>query len=384
MFIIWYRQVLRGTQKQRSRLSDDWFLELISSALSEADVDWSRLSDQEVSNLVQDFVEQSFPEVAEIVLKQLHSNAKSMLKDRRKFGAYSGKQIQKIWGRPLDLLEMLVVIAEEVGDKFNNRHRPQAAKENNIVFEALTRIHARACQIGFEVLTLLRQGFSDGAHARWRVLHELAVVAYFIGAHDDDLAERYLLHDAVESYKALNEYQRHYERLGYEAPDLEELDELRKIRDDLRDRYGDSYLTSYGWAAKHLGNANPSFSQLERAVNLEHWRPFYRLASHNVHANPKGLYFRLGVPENLPLDSDGLAKEILPTGSSLFGLTDPGHSTAISLTQVTSTLLNIQSADADLILGMYILDSLVRQIGDAFLQVDPDLHHANGELEEEK
>jgi hypothetical protein len=43
----------------------------------------------------------------------------------------------------------------------------------------------------------------DGAIARWRTLHEIAVIAMCVRDRGDAMAERYLLHSTVESYKAL-------------------------------------------------------------------------------------------------------------------------------------------------------------------------------------
>ncbi len=80
------------------------------------------------------------------------------------------------------------------------------AKEGDFVFDVVIRLHARACQIASEVLKLLKSGFADGAHARWRSLHEVAVVALFIHKHGNDVAEKYLLHDVVESYRAATQY----------------------------------------------------------------------------------------------------------------------------------------------------------------------------------
>ena len=50
---------------------------------------------------------------------------------------------------------------------------------------------------------------------------------------------------------------------------------------------------------RRLSKQDLNFSDIERAVRLDHLRPYYKLASHNVHANPKGMLFRLGLyPES--------------------------------------------------------------------------------------
>ena len=59
----------------------------------------------------------------------------------------------------------------------NHRLREQNPCPNPFTVEVQTRLHARACQIAREVLTLLYAGFAEGAMARWRALHELAVLS---------------------------------------------------------------------------------------------------------------------------------------------------------------------------------------------------------------
>ncbi len=69
-------------------------------------------------------------------------------------------------------------------------------------------------QPGF--LVLLKNGYGQGALARWRTLHEVTCVARFIARHGEAVAEQYLLHDMVESWRATREYERCAPALGYE------------------------------------------------------------------------------------------------------------------------------------------------------------------------
>ena len=62
--------------------------------------------------------------------------------------------------------------------------------QRDYVFEALSRLLARACRIAEEVLVLLKAGYGQGALARWRALHEVAVVADLIAENGEDCAER--------------------------------------------------------------------------------------------------------------------------------------------------------------------------------------------------
>jgi hypothetical protein len=151
---------------------------------------------------------------SDLIWKKLRREAPAMLKDRRRERRGFETRLARRWGRALDLLATLREIAVEAGDDFNTEFRPEPATAKDFVFEVLTRLHARACQVASEVIILLRSGHADGAHARWRTLHEIAVVGFFVRSHGNDVAERYILHNAIESYRAALGYQEHCTTIG--------------------------------------------------------------------------------------------------------------------------------------------------------------------------
>lgn len=300
-------------------------------------------------------------EAAETIFKTLKNNFKKVQKDYRKNINAFNKNLEKVWGKPIDLLEMFYYIASEAGDAFNNQFRSLAAKENNFVFDVLTRLHARSCQISAEIISLLKNGFADGAHARWRTLHEIAVTAYFVVKHGNETAERYICHEAIESYKAAIKYQEHCEVLGYQKLTEEELAEIKERYDCFIKKFGSNFKNSYGWASLAIGKDNPSFADIEDDVGLEYMRPYYKMASHNVHANPKGVFFKLGlIPES---------GDVLLTGPSNLGLADPGHCTTNSLLKITTNLLTFKP-NLDRIVVCNILISLEKEVADAFINVE--------------
>src|SRR5207245_4839926 len=83
------------------------------------------------------------------------------------------------WAIPLDLYELCLYIAQNCGEYFNREFRPKAAATNDYQFESLVRLQAGAARVAGEIYALLLAGFASGAHARWRTLHEVAVVAIF-------------------------------------------------------------------------------------------------------------------------------------------------------------------------------------------------------------
>ena len=70
-----------------------------------------------------------------------------------------------------------------------------------------------------ETIWMMEGGFASGAMARWRTLHEVAVIAFFLRQHGQGAAERYLLHEAIESHKATSQYQQYCTQLGREPLD---------------------------------------------------------------------------------------------------------------------------------------------------------------------
>ena len=140
----------------------------------------------------------------------------------------------------------------------------------------------------------------------------------------------------------------------------ENSDQLKVQRDKLIARFGKAFDGDYGWASSVIGINRPTMSAIEQHVQLDHMRPYYRMASDNVHPNSHGAYFRLGLHSSQH-------EEVLLAGPSNLGLADPGHSTAISLLQLATTLLATE-ADIDCVVTMRLLAELADEVGEAFPQ----------------
>lgn len=208
-----------------------------------------------------------------------------------------------LWKEPLDLLELFLLTTIDIGGDFNHKHRPEAAESNDFVFEALTRLHGRACQVGNEILILLKSGYADGANARWRTLHEITVISYFIKERGSEMAERYLLYEYIESYRSISDYirdsalyEKHKAILGDELPSKSEMDTIIRIKNELCSRFEKEFSDEYGWAADRTKKI--TFKDLESEVGINHLRPYYKMANISVHAGPKSIRFSLGSPNN--------------------------------------------------------------------------------------
>lgn len=263
------------------------------------------------------------------------------------------------WAEGFNTLELLIEICVEAGSSNNTRLRPDAVETQNIIFDVLTRLHAKACLISREIICLLKNGFADGAHARWRALHEITATALFLAMHEKDTTERYVSHEIIDSYKGACQHKEYANRLQAAAPNEEDLRSLKIEYDAAIQRFGSNFSNAYGWAELAIGKNRANFSDIEKAVGLDHWRPYYKWASQNIHAGVKTIRSSLGLTDS--------QKGLLLAGSSDSGMVDPAHSMAISLTQITCTLL-AQSPNLDSAVTMKIIKLLCDETGDSFLK----------------
>ena len=303
---------------------------------------------------------------AESVVENLHAATPAMLIDYAALRAGFEIRLRDPWGPAFDRYEVLVVAAREAGERFIERHAKEAGAESDDgdpLFNALARLHARAVRVADEVFSLLRSGHAGGAMARWRTLHEIAVVMAFVAEHGRDLAERYLLHDAVASWRGLPDYQLFAEHLGDVPFTSEEVAQMRAERDALIARFGSPYGEEWGWAAEAVGKPRPAFRDIENAAELAHWRPYGRWASQNVHAGPRALFSVIGLDD----DSD-----MLLAGASNMGLADPGANAAFSLALATTELLATRAGIEELV-SMQVVLTMNQEAGDAFIEAHEEL-----------
>ncbi|MCX5856253.1 MAG: DUF5677 domain-containing protein [Deltaproteobacteria bacterium] len=281
-------------------------------------------------------------------------------------------RLNQLWSEPFDLFETMIHISLEIGNEFNEEFRPEAAKQKDYVFEALIKLHGRACQIAQEILSLMQSGYPDGANARWRTLHEIAVTCLIIKKYGQETAERYLLFNEIESYNSIKAYitnpelyRAHQKFLQNSLPSEHEMKIIESNMEKLCKRFTPRYATPLGWAICNFPDLNSKetlrFSRLEKDANLDHLRPYYLMANIAVHSGPKGIYFHLTTP----------IKDVIPAGPSNMGMANPGQLAAISLLHVNTALLLTKPSIRRLAdLGMMQL--LVEEIKKSFIRVHED------------
>ena len=336
---------------------------LMDTLIAKAIEQWeTQPDDDDLAKLASEIVPEFAEIAASVLASEIKKDAKRGLKRSQRQRTRFEKGLVKHWAKPLHLLELTVGLAEEVGTTAiqESSSLDGGGEGGTHTCDALMAIHARGCQTARAILALLRSGFADDAHARWRTLHELAVVCNFISEHGDDVAERYLLHEVVEQRKLARAYKKHEIRAKLDPLTRAEIEALDEQYNSLIARYGKAFGRDYGWAASALRKERPTFVALEEAVEMDHLRPYYQMANQNVHPNSHAAFFKLG------LDETGQG-EVLLAGPSSLGLADPGHGAALSLTQITAALVTTVSPTIDGVVGLMIVNLMQHETGDAFL-----------------
>ncbi len=307
----------RGTQSRN-----------ITLTLSEKDAD-------EVIQALERFCKTEVPKLIPSVATQI---SKSTLRDLKSRWAdehalqnadLAGfrERLEERWGKPLRQLRMLLTMSREWCEWTHNREKSLSKHPKKALREILIRLLVRACQVTDEIVCLLENGFADGAMARWRTLHEIAVVAAVISQYGEDIAERYVAHQAVESKRAMDKYLVCCKQLGYKTLSARAQAKIVEAYDRAVAKYGKTFKSDYGWAASHLKKEKPTFADLEAAAGRAEMRSHYQMGNDNVHAGIKSMFVRLGLLDNY----NGLL-----AGRSNAGLTEPGQNTAHTLTQLAA------------------------------------------------
>jgi Family of unknown function (DUF5677) len=123
------------------------------------------------------------------IYKDLRRKRSAVVENARLDRQGFDKRLAKQWKVPLALLGFLHEMAFEAGSSCVMTIVENKEPHPRHVLEVVKRLHARSCQIVSEVLVLLRTGHADGAHARWRSMHEIAVVASFVQEPNRGLRE---------------------------------------------------------------------------------------------------------------------------------------------------------------------------------------------------
>lgn len=294
------------------------------------------------------------------IIDGMDKYAQSILKEHNKSHLSFVKRNIKRWEKHFSQLEQLIIASSEIGNEFSSE---LSVLGNDIIHKAraVTELHARSILIGHEIMALLKNGFPDGALGRWRTLHEISSVAFFLSIQDDIISERYLQHRNIQNHKGATQYQIHHNLANLEPLDDEEINNIKALYDRTIEKYGaEMHKSDYGWAYPAIGKLKVKFSDIEDCIGLSHWRPRYKWATCNTHANYH--------PSDLLLASNEVEKKnsLLVAGSSNSGFSDPIQMTAASLRLSCLALLQITPPTIDKLILQNIINTLTDRVIKSF------------------
>jgi hypothetical protein len=305
--------------------------------------------------------------LADVLLERLKSLFLSNLEASSEIEKEFEAAVLRTWRKPLDLLDLLLIVCLEVSTDFISAQGRGASSKRNYVREALARQQANACLVFNEILHLLKSGFPSGANSHWRTLHEIACVSYFISKHGDRNAKRFLDYEAVEAYFQAQAIHKHQQNIDYSSLPQRDFKTLENKFKAIEKTYGDDFVKQsnypYGWIPRKVLKTR-SFKEIEKSVELDTFRPYYDLAGYNLYGGHNTLVFKVGTMKKN-------SRVVIPVGPSNYGLADPGKNAAISLGQVTACLLMSGSGIKRLVI-VEALRNLVDEICDAFSEAEAE------------
>lgn len=292
------------------------------------------------------------------LIRYVMENGRDSLDEHRQRRLLFESNLQEIWGGAFDRLEILIGVSREIATIVDSNWRNQKRRRRTPEMILAHRFQARAICIADEILVLLKSGLAGGAVARWRSLHELAVVATVVGKFKGDIAERYVSHSAITRYQATLVYQENAAALGFKPISAKTVERNLKERDRVVSKYGVQFKEAYGWASEVLGRPAKKFDDIEKLAGMSALRPFYKHASKAVHGGAQGT-----------LEPEGLRKKdtILLAGPSNYGLADAGQLTANSLTLFTQALMAAQQS-FDTLPFRGVMNALAKECAQAFMK----------------
>lgn len=305
------------------------------------------------------------------VAAALKADGPRMLAERRRLDRGFEKRLRQRWGSALDLYYMIAVACQEVGaEGYQEANQcDEGGDDERALLEAVSGLQARACRQSLEVLSLLEAGFPKAAHAVSRSMHEGAVVAsvlteYGSTPEHSDIGLRFLLFDHITNLMDAEEHQRYAERINHEPFTDQEMAALRTTKAAVLERFPD-LDRKMGWAGDLPGLRKRTFEELEVIAGIDHLRPYYTWASHEVHAYPKGVR----------LNQSGLDGDLWKlAGRTNAGLADPAQGALIALNQVTASMLTVPGvASPSRIVASRAAMALLDEACEEFVRIEREL-----------
>jgi len=318
-----------------------------------------------LEEILPNLIQESIDNCANISLQSYRQTSTKALRKIRSATRRFENRTFKRWRPAFDHLEMMWHIAQELGEGHSKDFDIDNPEDIRIVMGAISQIFPKALIVTQEIICLLKGGYPDGALARWRSLHELTVSAMYIIKEGKEPALNYLMSFHFSARRAAHQINEHAERARMEPFSIEMLRDLDRHCAEAESHLGRSFVRDKDGEWPAINRTHRSFADLERHVEMDHWRPRYKWASRHTHADFVPNYKLLGMSE--------AKSHVTLVGASNSGFADPLMMTAISLAQITNTYLSV-TPNLDRIVHSRVMLQLSDEMSDIAIKTRDDTH----------
>lgn len=256
----------------------------------------------------------SLGELSADMKKEVRGDFSDELNELRAQSKRFMEKTAEVWEKAFAASDALYVIVKKSAQEYAACFAQMEQQDKQSTFTALSTLHARALQEYLEIVTLVKNGFADGAFARWRSMYELYIIGSFIAKYGEETAAKFI--EASES----------------------------------EDRY--DWAMASGIFPEHKRHVTFNDIQKSCEVDTEVWRDDYTVANQTVHASPQGTFDSLGGTHSARSD---------------YGIAAPAVQSANTLALITSMLLSV-SPEYEAMSRMFIISQWLDIIMDAYSQ----------------
>lgn len=267
-----------------------------------------------------------------------------VLAERAYTDEFLARQSQK-WWKAFAASEALYLCILESTEHYSHHVGKLHEGEENYTYHALQHLHARSLQMYAEIMCLNKNGYADGAYARWRSLYEVSVIASFISKYGNPVAEAYVKSMGKNSK---NEWAR-------SAPCFANKRQKDKIT--FKDIFDNSEIN-------------------------KSWDEEYKFSNLFVHASADATFHRLGTFRDSP---------VISAGRSDWGMSVSAVNSAMSLVLVTCEFFSVYT-HGDSVVAISTFNKWISRIQKFYEEVEDNCFfedtddseitvHSNGKIE---
>lgn len=300
------------------KVLQDIVKEKIESSASEKELE-EKINPKVFSKSMSELIKQASDDSVAFIEKIMYEK---VLDERAYDDEFLARQNQK-WGKAFVASEAMYICVLESAETYTEYVGEVHNNEVSFMYHALRNIHARALQIYLEILCLNKNGFADGAYARWRSMYELSIMSAFIKKYGEEVAKSFV-----------------------QAANTDDRYEWAKVAKCFKRYPSDRPMT---------------FGAIQNKCELatKEWKKEYDFVNKLVHASPQGTMYRLG----------GDTAVALPVGRTDMRMGISAIHAAISLSQITADFFTV-FLHGDSIMAMVTFHKLVEKIARYYKSVE--------------